>query len=122
MSDTLKSLFATPAPAPRDRQEAAAQVEADARLVPDDDPAGALVVAIDAGLRSLIAAEAPEPVTSAALRPHGVAVHQLVGSIRGMRAVLHKAAGLDPDRAEARRDMLDKAWHGIGDERGVWTA
>lgn len=122
MSYALRSLFADPAPDPHNRQENTAQIEADARLIPDDGPAGALVLAIDADLRALLAADAPAHVASAALHLHGVEAHHLVGSIRGMQAILHKAASLDLCRAEARRDMLDKAWHGIGNERRIWTA
>ncbi|MHB2206398.1 hypothetical protein [Methylobacterium sp. CM6257] len=54
----------------------------------------------------------------------GLHAHRLTGSIETMRAIHHKAANMveDTGDAEYRRDVLDKAWHGIGDEHGTWIA
>lgn len=122
MSNDLKALFAAPTPRPSTTREDVAQIEADAALLPDDGPVGQLVRAIDAELRPLVAAGISSHNAVPALAPHGWEAHRLVGSIRGMRAVHWKAAGLDPRHAEIRRDMLDKAWDRIGDERGAWMA
>ena len=52
----------------------------------------------------------------------GQHAHRLTGSLETMRAIHQKAANLAEDAgdAEYRRDVLDKAWTGIGDEHGTW--
>jgi hypothetical protein len=68
-----------------------------------------------------------EPVTYAlrvSLYRLGQHAHRLTGSIETMRAIHLRAANMaeDPHAAEYRRDVLDRAWHGIGDADDSWAA
>lgn len=118
------ALFAFPHPeaAPRDRHEAAAALERDAAALPLSGPIAGLVAALGAEMSRLVVAEISSHEAAPFLRPLGEEAFRLTGSVRGMRAIAWKASVLDPRHVELRRDLADKAWHGIGDAGSAWAA
>lgn len=125
-SDYLASAFAAldmaHSGAPRDRYDDAARIQRDADALPKLGPVADLVRALGAELHRLVTREALPHEAAPYLRPFGIEAYRLTGSVRAIRAVCQAAAGLDPRRAEVRRDLIDKAWDRIGGPSGTWMA
>ncbi|MDP4027081.1 hypothetical protein Q8W71_31310 [Methylobacterium sp. NEAU 140] len=122
MPDAAPFTFPHPFGSSASAREELAALDRDAAALPIRGPIAGLVSEISRELTCLVIADRASHEAAPLLRPHGERAFQLTGSVRGMRAICHRAAGLDPRHAERRRDMIDKAWDGIGDSRGAWAA
>lgn len=98
------------------------RLEREAAALPADGPIAALVAELDGELSRLVLIESASHEAVPFLKGFGRRAFDTTGSVDGMRAIAFKAASMDPRSAEMRRDMLDKGWDGIGDERGCWCA
>lgn len=98
------------------------RLERAAAALPEQGPVADLVGEIHAELSRLVLIESGSHEARPYLHAFGKRAHELTGSVDGMRAIAFKAAGLDRRAAGIRRDMLDKSWDRIGDERGCWCA
>lgn len=105
-----------------ERAEAEAVLDRDAAQLPETGPIAELVASLGAALSRCVAEGHLSGEASPVLRPLGEEAFRLMGTIRGMQAVAHKAAASIERRPEIGRDLIDKAWDGIGDERGAWMA
>ena len=108
---------------PRNRREENARIQADAAAVWEAGGGNWLVRDIAHELL-MFAQGKSSAETAPLLRKYGLRAFRATRSIRAMRAICHLAAAYETDerRATIRRDMLDKAWDGIGDENGTWMA
>ncbi|MCJ2127297.1 hypothetical protein [Methylobacterium sp. E-045] len=108
--------------AARNRRTEFARLEQEAAALPNHGPVADLVAEIHAELSRLILAKRGSHEARPFLKNFGRRAYDLMGSVDGMRVICHKTAGLDPRKAEMRRDMLDKGWDGVGGEHDVWIA
>ncbi|MDP4024444.1 hypothetical protein Q8W71_17605 [Methylobacterium sp. NEAU 140] len=107
---------------PSTYRETMAALDRDAASLPDEGPIAELVAAIGSELSRCVIADRGSWECVPFLRPYGMDAARLTGSVRGMRAICQKAAGLDPRRGEMRRDMIDKSWDCISAGGYVWMA